>query len=230
MIANLCVVIFLATAVIGQGENRYLSCTQLSSYCLSHGSAQQNIATSAHLLHRPGKAGAKGEKGDTGPAGPAVEVDYEGIERRILLKVKEMIINCRVVYNDSCFVLVGATPNKYSKEDLQRKCELLGGNLANLYNEEHRIKVSQYVRSEMGVYVQIALGMTYNPQANTFRTTAGETKHIQFKWHPTYPKKEQIHQNMFFSVQTTAGSASQGAFNHEPYSESFGLCEYPIGI
>nr|XP_039256798.1 uncharacterized protein LOC120333435 [Styela clava] len=230
IVSILCLLV-ISDFSLGDGQNRYLSCSQLNSFCMESGSSVGDLEPSpSHFQQgcRQGKAGAKGDKGDTGPTGPSVEIDYDGLERRILNKVKEMIINCRVVYNDSCFVLVGARGNKYSKQDLERKCERIGGKLANLYNEEHRVKVSQYIRSLLGVYAEVALGMTYNPQENTFRLTSGEIVHIQFNWHPTYPLKDQIHQNGMLSVQPDAGSASQGFYNYKPYPRSFGLCEYRI--
>ncbi|XP_077974049.1 uncharacterized protein LOC144429736 isoform X1 [Styela clava] len=229
-------VILANSFVWGLGQERYLTCSQITEFCDTSGSVKRLSLRAKTSVGRPGKSGPKGQKGDhgetgeIGPPGPITVVDVDEIERRILRRVKAMISNCHLIYNTSCFFIVGFAGNKYSKEDLQRKCQHQGGNLANIYNEEHRLKLNRYIRNKLNVYKELTIGMSYDPQENTFRTFEGDIISLEVKWHPTYPKVELSRKSVFISVNQDVTSATQGVYNYDPQNLEYGLCEYKMDI
>nr|XP_039252001.1 uncharacterized protein LOC120329440 isoform X1 [Styela clava] len=111
------------------------------------------------------------------------------------------------------------------------KCQQLGGELANIYNQIHMDKIITFIRDNKldgKSYKAFHLGMTYDPIDQILRLQNGTvTSHSGFKWYPDSPFDGQSYSgftNMIIGIHEDSTSRYQYILNHPDYSR-YVLCE-----
>nr|XP_039270057.1 uncharacterized protein LOC120344812 [Styela clava] len=134
-----------------------------------------------------------------------------------------------VRYDGKIFIPLAS--EKVSKPSAIAKCQTLGGELANIYNQNPMDKIMTFIRDNKldgESYKRFHLGMTYDPIDQIISLRNGtEISQSGFKWTRPYPYNGQRYSdwtNMFIEINKDSTSPYQYIGNH-PYLNSYVLCE-----
>nr|XP_039268815.1 mucin-5AC-like [Styela clava] len=111
------------------------------------------------------------------------------------------------------------------------KCQQLGAELANIYNQDHMDKIMAFIRdNKMGghSWKLFHLGMTYDPINQILRLrNETEISSISFKWSNGFPLNGQNHSgytNMLIDIRKDTTNSDQHIYNYLD-NKSYVLCE-----
>nr|XP_039252556.1 uncharacterized protein LOC120329835 [Styela clava] len=128
-------------------------------------------------------------------------------------------------------IFIPLVSEKVYKASAISKCQQLGFELANIYNQIHMDKIMTFIRDNKlaGIsQIDFHLGMTYDPINQNLRFQNGTvTSHSGFKWRKGSPYNGQRYSgwtNMFIWIQEDSTSRYQYIYNY-PDSNQYVLCE-----
>ncbi|XP_077974810.1 uncharacterized protein LOC120329739 [Styela clava] len=247
-------VLFLSLSILTNGRRHEKICLQLESVEDVYGENRAEVQTI------PGKKGPKGDRGFPGLKGSQAEVDYDELEALINRNVERAMEKQRAEMNETMDELLNRIeeleghfpPPGFTEQDIVRyngrmfiilaservpkasaivKCQQLGGELANIYNQKHMDMIMTFNRDNKldGKYRNdFHLGMTYDPINQILRFQNGTvTSHSVFKWYPGSPFNGQRYSgytNMDIRIESDSTNPNQYIFNHPDY-RTYVLCE-----
>nr|XP_039261700.1 uncharacterized protein LOC120337865 [Styela clava] len=136
---------------------------------------------------------------------------------------------CDVEYSGKCFHVVWKESKDITQANARTICGNIGWDLANIYTEEHYIKIAEYLRLQMFLNQMngdVWLGMKFDPKTNEVRSESNAP--IDFSevtWHPSFPSSESNEESMALRIARN-NEEDQGIINVQAGSHLSGaLCE-----
>ncbi|XP_039269591.2 uncharacterized protein LOC120344427 [Styela clava] len=230
-------------------DRQRMTCTVDETF-VDNGNTEPGSNT--RLQEIQGPVGPKGSRGFKGEQGSTGEVDYEKINATIKHMLESAIEKQRAELFDRIEKLEHPPPAGFSEQDIVRydgrifialasetvrkpsapaKCQELGGELANIYNQVHMDKIMTFIRDNKLNGEErkfFHLGMIYDPfnHALHFRNGTIISQRI-FKWHIGYPVTGHLNSartNMQIGVGEDSTNVDQYLINSPKYN-SYVLCE-----
>nr|XP_039248557.1 collectin-10-like [Styela clava] len=176
------------------------------------------------VIGGPGEKGDPGSNGYSGIRGPKGEAF--GAFREIITDVITKSDNNQS-YGESIFIPL--VSEKVYKSAANKKCKDIGGELANIYNNNLMDRIANYIgtnKMEKGFVNYFHIGMTYNSNVNLVYFRNGTSKQAnKYKWPPRYPYKGPgSPSDMYLLVTKDASSVNQYLCNNNDI-RCFVLCE-----
>nr|XP_039266695.1 putative golgin subfamily A member 6-like protein 3 isoform X1 [Styela clava] len=183
-----------------ENENEELRKKQAELYIKQEELEKENQELKANLTHQT-----------TDP-----EVKRERIESRGL---------CVIEHGDICFSVLGDGSDELTYDLARENCKMHGGDLANVYDQEHYEKLKKYFIDndiESGVWI----GMTYNPISYKAKYTNGkEAKFVLWNW--VYPASFATYTKMYLYIDKDPESIYSGMVNLPGnWKYPYALCQF----
>ncbi|XP_077968833.1 uncharacterized protein LOC144422837 [Styela clava] len=134
-----------------------------------------------------------------------------------------------VRYDGKIFIPLAS--EKIRKASAITKCQKLGGELANIFDQNHMNKIMTFIRDNKmngQEYKVFWLGMTYDPINQILRFRNGTViSQSGFKWHRGFPLNGYGYSsftNMCIRITENSAMPHQYIYNHSDY-DRYALCE-----
>ncbi|XP_077974100.1 uncharacterized protein LOC120346984 [Styela clava] len=136
-----------------------------------------------------------------------------------------------VKYDGKLFIpLLFKNDERMNIAEAESRCQKIGGELANIYNNDHMDRIMGFIRSsitENYIHFNFHLGMTYDPKEHKviLRNQTGVPEN-QYKWRNNFPHANMNKLLLYLRVDKNETSTEQYLWNEQDLNKHV-LCEVP---